>query len=703
MPNTNPTLHTLAHQDAEALETVENSQTKCITCRKIQSSIDEPLIKCPFCQQPKWCSEACTTADEEPHLNECLKYVREVFLISKLSDDQKDQFFHQELEDRKKKEKERAASDLLQDAAKLDEGVLDVFQTKSTLVDNMPFRLLRIGRPGDAESISSYIAVSYCWHSDDWSVLPTLTKQTNPPLPLTVEMFDALKTLRKSDDEGIWIDQICIKQSDEVEKQCVIASMDLVYSSARKVVVVLEDIFITEEEHQTFQDWTDAVVRDGPFGPLPGNLSCIQSLFLKLLSSRWFSRAWCIHEHHVSSRCDILVSGTVKKQIYVISLELMVEFINKAIKFDSSFPPEDDLETGRKWRNIKGVGDAVTINTSAQAKEAPPLTDLFATISSLNATVPSDKLSIVLNIASLGISLIPGRKLEIQECWYFFSLICMALGDMRCLTSRGSSIGKGDIMSSWLQWPDPTRVGRLLPLPKPLHKRHQIQSTPLCLSLDIYFLSGVVSSEPSEPSKAVATNFVFSDLGKSVLAHLIKTRRKIRDQLLADSLAAVVDCGPEWLIKFYQDIWPSFNQVNPSTPVKAELDQFGSAMVQALFPTFVSRAPPSDYLDTLVKSLLQFITYQFLRGPAVYRIITFGEPARKALTDFVSTDQQLAVPVCLAEPQFMEFNRFWVVSPVEMREGLWWRPVEKLQIFGCPEISENEDLISLKRQVKIVG
>src|SRR5277367_2167058 len=48
--------------------------------------------------------------------------------------------------------------------------------------------------------------------------------------------------------EGIWIDQLCINQYDEIEKSIAIPVMDLVYGRAKVAVAILGEICINQEE-----------------------------------------------------------------------------------------------------------------------------------------------------------------------------------------------------------------------------------------------------------------------------------------------------------------------------------------------------------------------------------------------------------------------------------------------------------------------
>jgi hypothetical protein len=104
---------------------------------------------------------------------------------------------------------------------------------------NTPFRLIcesDLGYvPFDAEKvIRQFLAISYCWRDDNPSWLAEGC-QPHAPWPFSqpfVEAVLAERGVNTADPqrnenfrrEGIWIDQMCIKQGDEVEKQQCIAS-----------------------------------------------------------------------------------------------------------------------------------------------------------------------------------------------------------------------------------------------------------------------------------------------------------------------------------------------------------------------------------------------------------------------------------------------------------------------------------------------
>ena len=107
-------------------------------------------------------------------------------------------------------------------------------------------------------------------------------------------------------DEGIWIDEICIDQSNDEEKMNDIAIMNYIYECARQPVIVLEDILVPFAKEKVVAKYLVLRKKENPF---PGTerwslaaisteyIHLIRSFFHRVVSSRRFARAWC---HHVS-------------------------------------------------------------------------------------------------------------------------------------------------------------------------------------------------------------------------------------------------------------------------------------------------------------------------------------------------------------------------------------------------------------------
>ena len=68
-------------------------------------------------------------------------------------------------------------------------------------------------------------------------------------------MLDAISLLMQNELEDVWIDQLCIQQSEYYsEKSNAIASMDFIYSAAQLLVIVLEDIELTRDELRVWRN-----------------------------------------------------------------------------------------------------------------------------------------------------------------------------------------------------------------------------------------------------------------------------------------------------------------------------------------------------------------------------------------------------------------------------------------------------------------
>lgn len=155
---------------------------------------------------------------------------------------------------------------------------------------------------GKTQPVKQFLAVSYCWRHEhyDW---PADGSRPHPPWPFSKPFVDAVLEERGVVSESgrhpdfrrecIFVDNMCIDQQDEHEKQRSIAMMDVIYKTCRKLVILLEDVVFTEAE-------VDAVASIHFDHITPGSEPEIDDLVLphlisawrKLEKSRWWSRSW---------------------------------------------------------------------------------------------------------------------------------------------------------------------------------------------------------------------------------------------------------------------------------------------------------------------------------------------------------------------------------------------------------------------------
>ena len=91
---------------------------------------------------------------------------------------------------------------------------------------------------------------------------------------------------------SIWIDQICINQSDPVDKEKSIQVMDIVYQNSDHPIAVLEFCFQTQAEIDVFVSICD----DAFFTFHPAQIDLLESVLLSLSEDQWFERAWTLQE-----------------------------------------------------------------------------------------------------------------------------------------------------------------------------------------------------------------------------------------------------------------------------------------------------------------------------------------------------------------------------------------------------------------------
>lgn len=129
---------------------------------------------------------------------------------------------------------------------------------------------------------------------------------------------------REDQKEGVWLDKLCINQNSAEDKDVHIGAMDIIYRSARRVIILLEDIQLTQEEETAglaYAGFYKDMGREADERNLQGQdrLNFIDTYFpsreaaseiqdlrgkahsfgMKMLRARWFSRAWCGHESRV--------------------------------------------------------------------------------------------------------------------------------------------------------------------------------------------------------------------------------------------------------------------------------------------------------------------------------------------------------------------------------------------------------------------
>jgi hypothetical protein len=152
-----------------------------------------------------------------------------------------------------------------------------------------------------------YEAVSYCWGSAKLTQELVMHDGTN--LKITDSAYGLLRHLRHSDKpRRLWVDQICINQTNVAEKSEQVKEMHKVYKHTARLIIWLgEDDDESNQAMAILHNVFSRLERDGPLGfshdqiltevPLTANSSgCLEmwpwEKVARLLSRPWFTRMW---------------------------------------------------------------------------------------------------------------------------------------------------------------------------------------------------------------------------------------------------------------------------------------------------------------------------------------------------------------------------------------------------------------------------
>jgi hypothetical protein len=145
-------------------------------------------------------------------------------------------------------------------------------------------------------------ALSYTWGGEDGNAEKSKLIYIGSlwlALPITVNCDEALRRLRAQRDLVIWVDAICINQSDLEERSHQVSIMREIYSKAWRVVMYLGSS--SETSHRAMQ----ALIKSGELQP---DRVITDPAITTLFCRRYFSRVWVIQEVAMAQRL-LMVCG----------------------------------------------------------------------------------------------------------------------------------------------------------------------------------------------------------------------------------------------------------------------------------------------------------------------------------------------------------------------------------------------------------
>ena len=181
-----------------------------------------------------------------------------------------------------------------------------------------------------------YIAISYCWPSDEISRLNSSKEGVDiyenghslQSANLTRFMTDALAQYLDRDGLSLWLDYYCIDQNNKQEKDMQVAAMDAIFSNAVFTVVMLEDVGVSTEEFPILKRQTKSHQRDQHLG-----------IVRRVMSARLFTRAWCSQESLLSRKATVFVHHTNKTtKPIAFGFGTLRSWVDLAVRSDPSIP-----------------------------------------------------------------------------------------------------------------------------------------------------------------------------------------------------------------------------------------------------------------------------------------------------------------------------------------------------------------------------
>jgi hypothetical protein len=460
-------------------------------------------------------------------------------------------------------------------------------------------------------------------------------------------MVDAIMSLRQPPNEGVWLDQLCINQSDQSDIVAHIGVMDAIYRSARRVAILLEDVQLDENEEaaalayaQFYEDLCCEVMERNLEGMekkrfvdeyfprraeklrVSGKghiLAAGKPFAKKILGARWYGRAWCAHESRMRKQEKInnplfLCFGS-KGQV----LRFEFRVIHYLAMYLSRSEPADSL-AGTEF--IKKMNDPApqslrqlcwrihrlvpTPNTGVSALQH--LIDIL----SFGCFKTRDLLSIALNTAEIPLTF-DGEDIQcVEEVIWKFSLLVLASGDLLPFVTIGEKLripADGKKIVSWAIKPAQGVLDG--PLPNPLPESITA-ITEEYIELDLLIFESLpkpASVESQAKATRLITDHNLNAIGEELLPSLSENAQSAIRLVMSETarlrpntqllhtfqhslLSLALDNGLDWILNFPSAMLQATCAAGwLHDPVGSRTDPALSAAARSLLSLFPNTSP----------------------------------------------------------------------------------------------------------------
>ncbi|PQE13494.1 hypothetical protein CJF32_00005382 [Rutstroemia sp. NJR-2017a WRK4] len=285
----------------------------------------------------------------------------------------------------------------------------DVLDSRSILV-----RLLKL-LPGDeghpvrctlgvvdlaSPDMEVYEALSYVWGPPGFGASILVNDQ---PFRVSYLLFQALVHLRdKKTPRSLWIDALCVNQSDLAERSSQVLYMHQIYSSAARVIV-----WLGGEEPWGLKHTLLSINLRQNDGFTPAVHFGITRVIANLLRRPWWTRVWIVQEfilaRSIQIQCGsctvswdqfcVLVDGSVMRSFFPKHRVYLGKYqaLREAREFRTSRTSDLSVQTQRDSKLREA--------TDNQSRHATDLLSLIYNFRSWQATEPRDKVFAFLGLA----------------------------------------------------------------------------------------------------------------------------------------------------------------------------------------------------------------------------------------------------------------------------------------------------------------
>lgn len=224
-----------------------------------------------------------------------------------------------------------------------------------------------------ADTSEEYLALSYVWGPAEPSQNLQLKADTSSgTLNIRQNLYEFLLQARqRSDENWFWVDAICIDQDSVSERNEQVQHISLIYKSAAKVVVWLNDKYVSrmfraiEDHHDEFMNSNyDERNADGTVAEyvddLPWLLMDQQWGIRHFYSHQYWSRVW-IRQEFTLANDIVLWSGDYSLDLEAVPLLTRHFYLRIGMKdeklFRRIYGHVDDIYSHRDWQHSKEPRD----------------------------------------------------------------------------------------------------------------------------------------------------------------------------------------------------------------------------------------------------------------------------------------------------------------------------------------------------------